>query len=605
MSIRVSKSKFVLVPILFGTLISVTIHFWLKNIDPVIVATLPDGGNYSGEMVNGKLQGKGIIRWDNSAIYKGSFENGLAHGTGRYVYADGSVYEGQFSKGMLSGFGKLTDSSNGVYEGEFLEDRITGNGHWTTTEFEYQGELKESRFNGQGKVVYPDGSSYVGAFSLGEFNGTGVYTSFSGDIFSGQFERGQFTGHGFFTNANKDTQYTGGFRDWLYDGSGTYTGKSGDTYIGSFIAGSFTGEGKSFKKNGTQYIGQFEDWDFHGKGKYTNTDGDIFDGHFKNGYYDGSGILTLAETIDGIDGYTGIWRRGRLIESDTDGLVYNPEVVIEELIYSQSRLLEEKLNNLAENNNKKQELYFVGVGGDGSQEVFRRETIFTRNVFTQNFNQSDQSIVLINSRKTYSEYPLATTVSIKRTLEYVAEKMDRDNDILFLYLTSHGSKDHDFYLNQPNLPLSDFSAEELGKVLKNLNIRNKVVVISACYSGGFISKLDDGDTVVITAAQKDKTSFGCADRNQFTYFGEAYFKEGLAKGLDFFDAFDNATQLVSKWEQEESITSSEPQILKPKEITNRINAWFSDLRKSKLGLQAVVAVSDFEGIETVPVITSD
>ena len=201
-------------------------------------------------------------------------------------------------------------------------------------------------------------------------------------------------------------------------------------------------------------------------------------------------------------------------------------------------------------------------------------------MFAQNFNDLDQSIVLINSRKTYSEHPLATRFSVTKTLEHVAEKMDRDNDILFLFLTSHGSKEHDFYLNQPNLPISDFSAEELGKVLKILKIRNKVVVISACYSGGFISKLDDGDTVVITAADSDKTSFGCADRNQFTYFGEAYFKEGLAKGLSFFDAFDNATSIVAKWEEEESVPFSEPQILKPKDVTNRLNDWFNNLKVS-------------------------
>jgi hypothetical protein len=577
MSIHLSKSKSLVFPILVGTLISLIVHFWLKNVDPVIVAILPDGGRYSGEMVDGKIQGKGVIRWDNGSFYKGEFQNGVAHGKGHHVYADGSVYEGQFSQGMISGFGKLSDATNGVYEGEFKADRITGNGRWVTKAFDYQGELKNNQFNGEGKIIYPDGSNYLGAFSLGEFHGAGVYITISGDIYSGQFERGQFTGHGFYTSAAKDIQYTGGFKDWLYHGSGTYTLESGDTYIGSFVGGSFTGEGTTFKKNGAQFTGQFDDWNYHGKGKYINRDGDVFDGYFNNGYYDGAGLLTLAETIDGIDEYAGVWKMGRLIESDTEGLVYNPEAVVAELIYSQSRLLEENLNKLVENNKQKQELYFVGIGGDGSQEVFRREILYAQELFAKNFNRSDQSVVLINSRKTFSDYPLATAVSIKKTLEYVAETMDRDNDILFLYLTSHGSKDHDFYLNQPNLPLSDYSAEALGKVLKSLKIHNKVVVISACYSGGFISKLDDGETVVITAAHKDKTSFGCADRNQFTYFGEAFFKEGLAKGLNFFDAFDNATQLISKWEQEESITPSEPQILKPKGITNRINTWFNNL----------------------------
>lgn len=600
MSINVSNIKALVIPVIIGSLVAIAVHFWLKNIDPVIVATLPDGGRYSGEMLDGKIHGEGAIRWENGSSYEGGFENGLAHGMGRYVYADGSIYVGQFSKGMLAGFGILTDATDGIYEGEFKADRITGSGHWITSTFDYQGELKESKFNGEGKAIYPEGSSYLGGFILGEFHGSGVYTTPSGDTYSGQFLNGQFTGQGFYNSAAKDVQYTGGFKEWLYDGSGTYTLVSGDTYIGSFIEGSFTGEGQVFNQNSSHYTGQFDNWDYHGQGKYINSDGDVFVGQFKNGYYDGAGILTLAETIDGIDEYAGVWKRGRLIESDVDGLVYKPEAAIEELIYSQSSLLDEKLINLADNDKQKQELYFVGIGGDGSQEVFRRETLYARDLFAQNFNHPNQSVVLINSRKTFSDYPLATTVSIKKTLEHVADKMDRDNDILFLYLTSHGSKEHDLYLNQPSLPFSNLSAQALGQLLKGLKVRNKIVIISACYSGGFIPELDDGNTIVITAAHKNKTSFGCADRNTFTYFGEAYFKEGLAKGLNFFEAFENATKLVSAWEKEESISASEPQILKPKDVTARINTWFNTSQKTKLTIQEALAKKVLDPMAVIP-----
>jgi len=43
-----------------------------------------------------------------------------------------------------------------------------------------------------------------------------------------------------------------------------------------------------------------------------------------------------------------------------------------------------------------------------------------------------------------------------------------------------------------------------------------------------------------TAAAKDKTSLGCSNENDFRYFGEAVFKEGLSNTPHFLEAFDTA-----------------------------------------------------------------
>jgi hypothetical protein len=75
-----------------------------------------------------------------------------------------------------------------------------------------------------------------------------------------------------------------------------------------------------------------------------------------------------------------------------------------------------------------------------------------------------------------------------------------------------------------------------------------VIVVSACYSGGFIPPLQDAHTLVITAARPDRRSFGCADENDFTYFGRAFFKEALPKSHSFQDAFRAAEALVGEWE---------------------------------------------------------
>ena len=61
-------------------------------------------------------------------------------------------------------------------------------------------------------------------------------------------------------------------------------------------------------------------------------------------------------------------------------------------------------------------------------------------------------------------------------------------------------------------------------------------------------------------AASDRSSFGCESGRDFTYFGEAYFREALAKTRSFPVAFDLAKSIVARHEAEEKLTPSEPQI---------------------------------------------
>ena len=159
---------------------------------------------------------------------------------------------------------------------------------------------------------------------------------------------------------------------------------------------------------------------------------------------------------------------------------------------------------------------------------------------------------LVNSRSTVATAPMATVTSIRQALKAIAARMDREQDILFLFLTSHGSAEHELSLAQNGMDLADLPARELGAMLKESAIRWKVVVVSACYSGGFIDPLQDEKSLIITAARRDRRSFGCADENDFTYFGRAFFKESLPKSRSFAEAFRRAETLVRDWERRDS-----------------------------------------------------
>ena len=197
------------------------------------------------------------------------------------------------------------------------------------------------------------------------------------------------------------------------------------------------------------------------------------------------------------------------------------------------------------------------MAGDVGHEVFRREVAYVDELFARRFGTRGRSVSLVNSRSSVDRLPLATAHSIEQALQALALKMDRERDLLFVFLTSHGSEDHQLSLAMKGLQLPDLPAQRLGELLKASGIRNQVIVVSACYSGGFVPALQGERTWVITAARADRTSFGCADDNDFTYFGRALFKESLAGQATLGEAFAQADKLVREWEERDAAKLAE------------------------------------------------
>jgi Peptidase C13 family len=97
-----------------------------------------------------------------------------------------------------------------------------------------------------------------------------------------------------------------------------------------------------------------------------------------------------------------------------------------------------------------------------------------------------------------------------------------------------------------------------------------VVVISACYSGGFIEPLRNENTLVISASAPDKNSFGCSNEAEWTYFGKAFFDEALRKTHSFVEALEIAKPLIATREKEQGHTPSDPQMALGEEIKPKL-----------------------------------
>jgi hypothetical protein len=138
--------------------------------------------------------------------------------------------------------------------------------------------------------------------------------------------------------------------------------------------------------------------------------------------------------------------------------------------------------------------------------------------------------------------------------------MNADEDILVLFVSAHGDREHRLSAWQPPLELAPLTPTALARMLHDSAIKWRIVVVSACYSGGFIEPLRDDNSIVITAAAPDRTSFGCEAGRDFTYFGQAFFRDALAKTSSFTEAFDIAKRLVDEQEAAERLPPSLPQM---------------------------------------------
>jgi len=233
----------------------------------------------------------------------------------------------------------------------------------------------------------------------------------------------------------------------------------------------------------------------------------------------------------------------------------------EALLYQQLGVLDGKLNALQAQRPAVSDLYFVGFAGYGWQDVFMKEMNTVRALFDSRFDTRGRSLALLNSTQTQPGAPIATTTALQAALSQVGRLLDPEEDVLFLFVTSHGSG-NPAYLSVDNndLQLTQLTPARLKAALAATPIKWKVIVISACYSGSFIPALADDTTLVITASRADRNSFGCDAKNSMTEFGRAYFAEALKQTTSFTAAFRLASQRIAAREKAAGLTPSLPQM---------------------------------------------
>ena len=246
-----------------------------------------------------------------------------------------------------------------------------------------------------------------------------------------------------------------------------------------------------------------------------------------------------------------------LVRADAGMQIERDRTPAQEL--EEHRKLDRALKALAPQRAGVVDAYVVSIALD-SDPVFGREARAAGDVLQRRFGAQGRTLILAGTDGSApSALPRGTPGTLGVVLARVAELMNEKEDALILYTTSHGTPFGLYYHDADN-GYGAVSPNRLSLMLAQLGISNRLLILSACFSGVFVPALQSDTSAIVTAASSDRTSFGCAAENDWTYFGDAMVNRALRKPQPLAAAFGEAQGLVSGWERQMRFVPSQPQI---------------------------------------------
>ena len=223
------------------------------------------GDVYEGEWQHSLEHGCGTYKTSRGELYEGQWAYGLMHGVGTFHDSNGVTYEGEWDGGLRHGKGNYKGPKNAkilpegwlvcqnkrviksktelmmiTKKNEHLEkiqrldedDKYERNLYYFNLKagcavwhhpyyYEYEGEWKDNRPDGEGVAKWPDGRIYQGQWKAGFMHGEGSEFEANGDSYVGDWKYGVRDGNGTFTEL-KYGIYEGGFRNNVKQGFGIF-----------------------------------------------------------------------------------------------------------------------------------------------------------------------------------------------------------------------------------------------------------------------------------------------------------------------------------------------------------------------------------------------
>lgn len=265
-----------------------------------------------------------------------------------------------------------------------------------------------------------------------------------------------------------------------------------------------------------------------------------------------------------------------------------PLALTQAMFEEQQVLWQQQVEALAPERPGVVDVYGLVFAPYADENVFRRESTMVSSLLQERFDAQGRVLHLLNHAETADTHAWATPENLQRAVAALAARMDREHDVLVVYLTSHGARDHALAASHWPLQVAPATPEMLRAALDAAGIRNRVIAVSACYAGGWIEPLATDSTLIMTAADATHTSYGCGRLSELTFFGRAVFHEQLRQTHSFTEAFAKAVPLIQQREVEAGKADgfSNPQIRVGKQITPVLQALEQRLQTAQVEPEA-------------------
>ena len=216
---------------------------------------------------------------------------------------------------------------------------------------------------------------------------------------------------------------------------------------------------------------------------------------------------------------------------------------------------------------------YVVVAALDVDPVFAREARETGRVLARRFDARGRTVVLADDEGSDRAGAAGSPEHLARVLGKVGSLMNREEDVLILYTTSHGSPREGLIFRDPARGEAAIAPAELAAMLDRPGFKNRLIILQACYSGQFVSALAAPRTVVATAASSMTPSFGCSAGNDWTFFGYALVNQAMRQPDTVVRQFRRAFVTILGWEQRLGFEPSSPQL----SVGNQTAGWLAAL----------------------------
>ena len=163
-------------------------------------------------------------------------------------------------------------------------------------------------------------------------------------------------------------------------------------------------------------------------------------------------------------------------------------------------------------------LRVVLIGGDKSEAVFDNATrALAANLVKRGIPKI--SITRLSARPEEIRQDGVRTASADLILSKISSMHPGPGQGCLVFATSHGVQGRGMYLSTFNEVLTPAALD--AALDAGCGAAPTVVIVSACYSGGFArTPMARPTRVILTAARADRPSFGCGAGLRYTYFDE-------------------------------------------------------------------------------------